>query len=192
MRLQVKDIPQDLLNKINDTFEANPRIRKLRTQQQMLMRQGKFKEAMNFAEEIETLRSQCVYEYINETERQAERINVADLDMPIGDKERVMQLLLCCFMCADMIESSIIDMDSILHRHNKDFHVDMFDDMRSMMSMSKEKLKFLQDNSGYMKDLTWGDKCDDMYKMIQNKARSIMRKRQDNPDWGKNMERLNK
>jgi hypothetical protein len=60
--------------------------------------------------------------------------------------------------------------------------------MKQMMQMSKEKLKWLQENSGYMKDLAWADNCDNMFEMMKNKAGAILRKRRDDPNWGKNME----
>ena len=94
-------------------------------------------------------------------------------------------------MCADIIKSSVQDMDSILHRHDKNMYMEMFNDIRQVMQMSKEKLKYLQENSGYMKDLVWGEKCDNMYEMMLSKAGAIMRKRKDDPDYGKNTEKFN-
>lgn len=90
-----------------------------------------------------------------------------------------------------MIESAVIDMDDILHKYDKNLHMEMFNDIRQVMNMSKEKLKYLQENSGYMKDLVWGEKCDNMYEMIQNKASAIMRKRKTDPNYGKNTEKFN-
>ena len=58
--------------------------------------------------------------------------------------------------------------------------------MREVFALAKEKLKFLKENSGYMNDLFWADKCDDMYDMIMNKSASIIRKRTKDSSWGKN------
>ena len=41
-----------------------------------------------------------------------------------------------------------------------------------------------------MSDLTWGERCDDMYEMIQNKAKSIIRKQRESKDWGKNAKKF--
>jgi hypothetical protein len=70
-------------------------------------------------------------------------------------------------------------------------YMEMFNDIRQVMQMSKEKLKYLQENSGYMKDLVWGEKCDNMYEMMLSKAGAIMRKRKDDPDYGRNTEKFN-
>jgi len=102
----------------------------------------------------------------------------------------LMKHLLVCFMCADIIKSSVQDMDSILHRHDKNMYMEMFNDIKNVMSMSEEKLRFLQHNSDYLKDLVWGEKCDNMYDMMLSKAGAIMRKKKEDPNWGKNTEKF--
>lgn len=192
MQNKVSELPQELLDKIKAVFDAEPRVQQLRVQQGMLMKTGKYREALEMAQQIDVLFNQVVYEYIAENERQVEKVDVANIDMPSDDKEEMMLLLLVCFMCADIIESSVMDMDDILHRYDKNMYMEMFDDIKQVMSMSKEKLKYLQSNSGYMKDLVWADNCDNMYEMIKSKAGAIMRKRKSDPNWGKNTEKFNK
>lgn len=190
--IDVNDIPRDLLDRIREQFERDPKVQQLRVQQQMLVKTNKFQEALEMAMGIDELFRKCVYEYLAESERQVETVDVSDMDMPVDDKEKMMQLLLVCFMCADMIESAVIGMDDVLHKYDKTLHMEMFNDIRDVMRMSEQKLKYLQENSGYMKDLVWADNCDNMYEMLKNKARSIMRKRNEGKDWGKNMEKFNK
>lgn len=190
--MNVNEVPQELLDKIKQQFDADPKIGELRVQQQMLQRSGKFQDALGVARTIEALYNKCVYEYIKEAEKEVENIDVSDMDIPLADKEKMMQLLLSCFMCADMMKSAIIDIDDILHKYDKELHIEMFNDMRQLMEMSEQKLSFLQKNSGYLKDLVWGEKCDDMYELLLNKAGAIMRKRKNDPNWGKNTEKFNK
>ena len=190
--MDINDIPQELLDKIKQQFNADPKIGELRVQQQMLQRSGKFQDALGIARTIEKLYNKCVYEYIKEAEKEVENIDVSDMDIPLADKEMMMQLLLSCFMCADMMKSAIIDIDDILHKYDKELHIEMFNDMRQLMEMSEQKLSFLQKNSGYLKDLVWGEKCDDMYELLLNKAGAIMRKRKNDPNWGNNTEKFNK
>lgn len=190
--MNVSDIPSDLMHKIRESFEAEPKVREMRVQQQMFMRTGKYKTALALAQDLEALFNKVVYEYIEENKQQVEQVDIATLDMPIDDKEELMKLLLVCFMCSDIIKSSIQDMDTILHRYDKTMHMEMFNDIRQIMDLSEQKLQYLQDNSGYLKDLIWGEKCDDMYEMLQSKAGAIMRKRKNDPNWGKNTEKFNK
>ena len=187
----VSDIPQELMSKIRESFESEPKVRELRVQQQMLMRTGKYDSALALAQQIDVLFNRVVYEYLENASNEVEKVDIATIEMPIKDKEELMKRLLVCFMCADIIESSVIDMDDILHRYDKNTYMEMFNDIRQVMSMAKEKLRYMQQNSGYMKDLVWGEKCDNMYEMMLSKAGSIMRKMKSDPNWGKNMEKFN-
>ena len=188
----VSDIPQELMSKIRESFEAEPKVRELRVQQQMLMRTGKYDAALVLAQQIDVLFNRVVFEYLENARNEVEQVDIATLDMPIVDKEDLMRHLLVCFMCADIIKSSIQDMDTILHRYDKTMYMEMFNDMRQVMDMAEQKLSYLQQNSGYLKDLVWGEKCDNMYDMMLSKAGSIMRKMKSDPNWGKNGERFNK
>ena len=186
----VKDIPQELMSKIRESFESEPKVRELRVQQQMLMRTGKYDAALALAQQIDVLFNRVVYEYLESARSEVEQVDIATMEMPIVDKEDLMRHLLVCFMCADIIKSSIQDMDTILHRYDKNVFMEMFNDMRQVMDMAEQKLSYLQQNSGYLKDLVWGEKCDNMYDMMLSKAGSIMRKMKSDPNWGKNTEKF--
>lgn len=188
--MTVNDLPQELLSKIREQFYATPKVRQMEVTRQMFLRNGNLTAALAMAQDIETLYNKCVYEYMEQNKEQVEQVEIAKAEMSIDDKEELMRRLLVCFMCADIIESSVIDMDDILHRYDKNMYMEMFNDIRQVMQMSKEKLKYLQENSGYMKDLVWGEKCDDMYEMALSKAGAIMRKRKNNPNYGKNTEKF--
>ena len=191
MMNSVSDIPQELMSKMRERFEAEPKVRELRVQQQMLMRTGKYDAALALAQQVDVLFNRVVFEYLENAENEVEKVDVATMEMPIGDKEDLMRHLLACFMCADIIKSSVQDMDTILHKYDKNMFMEMFNDIRQVMDMSEQKLRYLQQNSGYLKDLVWGERCDDMYDMILSKAGAIMRKMKSDPNWGKNTEKFN-
>ena len=183
--MNINDLPQGLLSRIREQFYATPKVRQMEVTRQMYIRNGNLTAALAMAHDIESLYNKCVFEYMEENRQKVEQVELASADIPVGDKEELMRRMLVCFMCADMIESSVIKMNDILHKYDKDMCIEMFDDIRSMMKMSEEKLKYLQENSGYMKDLVWADNCDNMYEMMLNKAGAIMRKRKNDENWGK-------
>lgn len=174
--MNVSDLPQEVLARIREEFEANPTVQDMRMQQQMCVMQGRLSEALALAKKLEMLYNRCVSQYMRETEEELEHIDLKNAGLSDTDMESVMRLVLVCFMCADIIETSVLDMNDILHRYDKDLNIELFNDIRQLMSMSKAKLKYLQENGDYMKGLVWGDKCDDMYEMMKSKAKAIMKK----------------
>lgn len=174
--MKVSDLPQEVLARIREEFEANPTVQDMRTQQQMCVMQGRLSDALALARKLELLYTHCVSQYMRETEEELEHIDLKNVGLSNEDFESVMRLVLVCFMCADIIETSVLDMNDILHRYDKDLNIELFNDIRQLMSMSKAKLKYLQENGDYMKGLVWADKCDDMYDMMKSKAKAIMKK----------------
>ena len=189
-KLEVSDIPQEMMQQIRNQFDTDPTITEMRNKQQLLMREGNFMLALKIGKAIEALFSKVVNEYINEANDEAENIDLKTVNMPQKDKMDVYTLVITLFMACDIIESAIMDFNSIIQRTDKTLVLEQFDDLKDLSKKAKEKLLYLSKNSKFMKDLTWGYRCDDMYAMMQNKARSIIRK-SSSKDWGKNEERLN-
>ena len=176
MVMKVSDLPKEVLASIREAFEANPTVHELRVRQQTCVMQGRLAEARALAMELDLWYDKCVRKYMDETKSELERIELKDVGLSDIDMEGVMRLVLVCFMCADIIETSVLDMNDILHRYDKGLNIELFNDMRQLMGMSKAKLKYLQENGDYMKGLVWADKCDDMYEMMKSKAKAIMKK----------------
>lgn len=188
--MKVTDIPDELLSRIREQFEATDEVRQLRVKMQYFQKVGKFAEAMELAKLLEELFTVALNGHIRKAESEKIVFDSEAANVPKEDKEDMMVYLTAVFMACDVIESAIMDMNSILHKSNPDVTITAFDDIRSLSSLAKKKLQYLQRAGDLMDDLAWGDRCDNMYDMMVSKARSLMRKRRESRDWGKNMERF--
>lgn len=54
-QLKLKDIPSDLLAKIDEQFNQHPSVRQMRIKQQMLTARGMIAQALDLAKEIDEL-----------------------------------------------------------------------------------------------------------------------------------------
>ena len=169
-------MPSDLLQMIRNRFETDSSVVKLRLQQKDLQARGKYMEALKLAKQIEDIFNDVVFRYMSETEKSIERVDVNNMDIPAADKERLSVFRMVMFMACDIIDFAIMDVNDILHKYDKELYFEMFNDIKEISALAKEKLKFLQEHSECMKDLVWADRCDDMYSMMQSKARSIVKK----------------
>ena len=190
--MNVNEIPKDLLDRIRISFDTNKDVMLLRTAQQEAQRVGNFQKALHIAQQIDNLWTICLDNYMRKMEAQGKQISLKASDLPEKDKDELFNRVMVLFMCCDIIESATIDMNDILRRTEKDASITTFDDLRQILSLAKEKLKYLQDTGDYMKDLVWADNCDNMYDMMISKASSIIRKRRDSKNWGKNTEKFYK
>ena len=87
MTTNLKDVPNELLEKIREQFEKNNQVRELRVRQQRLQREGKWMESLGVAKQIESLYDKVVCEYLQESERQVSTIDISDMDIPKSDKD---------------------------------------------------------------------------------------------------------
>ena len=190
--MNVNEIPCDLLDKIRLGFDTNKDVMLLRTAQQNAQREGNFQKALYVAQQIDSLWVICLDNYMRKMEAQGKQISLKASDLPEKDKDELLNRVMVLFMCCDIIESATMDMNDILKRTHKDVSITTFEDLRQTLSLAQEKLKYLQNTGDYMKDLVWAEKCDNMYLLMRNKAKSIINKRRNDPNWGKNMERFYK
>lgn len=187
MGINIKDIPDSLLSLIKVRFDNDARVQNLRIRQNLFLRNGKLQAAMQIAEEIEALYAEVVRIYLEEADKKQESFDTDTMNLPQADKDRMLELLMVLFMCCDIIECSVVDVNDVLHRTKKDLKITTFDDINNSMKMAEEKLKYLSKNSEYMNDNAWSDHCNNMYKLMQNKAKSIIRKyKENNGTWGNN------
>lgn len=189
-KLSVKDIPADMMQQIRRQFEDDDRIRHMRIQQNILQRNGNFVKAMELGKIIENLFATAVDNYIEEAINEAETFSLEDAGIPQEDIERFNEYAVTMFMACDIIQSCIIDINDILHKTDRNLQFEQFDDIKQISEMVKSKLYFLQKNSQYMNNAFWGDNCDNMYSMMQNKAKSIIRKRNEDKNWNKEFDEM--
>ena len=188
--LKVNNIPSELINKSRLRFEANKDVRILRTAQQDAERRGDYGKALRIAQDLESLWTICLDNYIKKAEQEVHVIDTGTAELPLKDKDEMMEKMMVLFICCDIIESATIDLNDILHRTKPDVSITAFADLQQTLDLAKAKLKYLQETGDYMQDLVWADSCDNMYGMMLSKAKAIVRKRKESKNWGDNMKKF--
>lgn len=188
--MEAKDIPADMMAMIRKKFEEEPQVKGLRTQQYLLQQKKEYNAALSIGKMIEVLFGTVVQAYLDEVNAECEEIDFKDLDIPKEDKEEISILNVTLFMAIDIAESCLLDINDVLHRTDKTLNYEMHDDLKELSEMIQAKMKYWGENSQYLNDNEWGARVDDMYQMMKNKAKSIIRKRKSD-SWGKNFEKYN-
>lgn len=186
--MEAKDIPAEMMAQIRNKFEADPKVQGFRTQQYLLQQKKEFDAALMIGKMIEVLFGTVVQAYLDEVNAECEEIDFKDLDIPVKDKEEISILNVTLFMAIDIAESCLLDINNVLHRTDKTLNYEIHDDLKDLGVVIQDKMKYWGDNSEYLNDNAWGNKCDDMYEMMKNKAKAIIRKRKSD-QWGKKFEK---
>ncbi len=174
-QINIKDVPQELLQQMREQVEADPRVRQMRIQQNMFQRQGNVMEALKIGKMIERLHTLAIQAYLEDAEKAYTDIDLSVKDLPEADRGELAEIVLTLFLAADIIDTATMDFNDILHKTDKDLDLTQFEDILKLSSAAKAKLAYLSSRSTYLKDIDWGEKSDNMYEMLRNKARKLMR-----------------
>lgn len=172
--------PQQLSDEINsamrERFEADPRIRELRVRATRLQQSGYFSEALKVNKEIERLYDRVVVSYCSDAEDQFEQFSMDTLNMPQEDKVRIVILMTSMYMAVDIMDSCLMDINDTLHRTDKTLNYENISELKNTAHLCREQMKMFGSIADYTKYADWGDITDNMYEMMQKKAKSIIRK----------------
>ena len=159
-----------------EIIESRPDIRKLRGKYEEYMHKHQFVQALEMKKKMDMLYQGAYRDFLKHAEEEAKQIDIRQSDIPIELQEELRVLYVTAFMACDLIESCVLDMNDAIKKFNKQYSIELFDDLKAMVVKAKEKMAFLQKNSGYLDNMIWGENCDNMYDMAKNKAKAIIRK----------------
>jgi hypothetical protein len=187
--ININDVPKELLDLIKEKFDSDQRVIMMRVSQRRSLEAGDYQGALLTGQKIEALFQEAVSVYIKEAEHEADEYSVADLGMTDEEEEKFLELCIVMFMSCDIINSAVMDAESILHRYDKNFKLENFLSVTNIAKEAQAKLEYLQHNSNYLQNVVWGEKCDNMFEMMKNKAKSIINKEKRQKGNGRNTER---
>ena len=179
--LTIKDIPREAIDALEKAFYANDKIKALRDKYNNLYMTGHYTQAMQVDKRIRDLLHQCKQNYVDDYNKSKETLALSTAGLPQEDLEKVTTLIMTMFVCCDLLESCQRDIEQTLHKTDASMQFQMFLGIRDIAKEVKKKIHYLLDDTNYMSTNYWGDVCDNMYKMMTNKARSILRKLGDLP-----------
>ncbi len=178
---------EDALKRLHAEFVSNKKVVELREREAAAMRGGDYVKACSIKSTIDRLWEEVKQNYAQSVEEDVRQMSFGEAGVPEGDMLEINELLVTMFMSIDIIDSAIRDINNVLHRTDKGLAFEMFEDFMAISNSISEKTDFFDKHTSYNKDLFWADKCDDMYNLIRNKAKSIIRKRADD-GWGRNFQ----
>ena len=169
----------DLTKEDSEAFKAilakNEKLNKLQQQFFALRKSGMFVQAIEVGRKIDEMRKEIFTKWITELVNRARVVDLNKSDLPNEVKEKMNILYVTVFMACDIIESGVLDMNDTLHKAAPTFRVELFDDILRLAKKAKEHISQLQRNTSYLNNSFWGERCDDMYEMMQNKAKKLIK-----------------
>ena len=160
--------------KLRRAFEANTKIIALKQKADALSNQGLFAQAMKVNKQIKDLWEITLKEYISSYTKTQESLTLASCGLDRIQQDKVNNILLSLFMCCDIIDTGIKDINDILHKKDGSLHFEEFSRIKDLADEVKRKIKFLYQETSYFEDTRMANANDNIYQMLLTKARKLI------------------
>lgn len=174
--IKTYSIPAETLKVLRERFEADLKTRVMNVRACKLQTQGKFREAMDVRKEIENAFDMFVASFLREQEDISEKITLKSSGVGESDAKVIVELIVTAFMAMDIIDTCVMDADSVLKRTDKRYSLTLFDEVRKFMATAKSNFRSFRNVTHYLEYALWGETVDKQGEMMRQKARSIMRR----------------
>lgn len=170
-----------------EAFYKDSEIQALNEKANQYQRAGMYIQAMQTRRKIEEVKQSVFNGYIAKLEKHYETIDLDTLNLPTEIKHNINVLFTTLFMACDIINSAVVDFNDELHKFDPTLEMETFNDIMAVAKQARGKLEYLNKYTKLNMDFIFAEKCDDMFDMMKNKAKVILRKK-NSPEWGKNMQ----
>lgn len=114
--------------------------------------------------------------------KKANKVKLAHVGFGQEERSKIALLCVSIAMCADFVETYSMDIDEILKKYEPETNFLTFQPFRECLKGARETLEWLNQNTDLYKYESWGNECDDLIKMIQSKARKLIKKSNERVD----------
>ena len=172
--MSIKNAHPEDVKIFNESFFRNSTVLSMLKKIEQYEARKQWVQALNAKKKLEDLREKSFAIFIKNYEIKTRKVDLKDVDLPDETRKRVNQLYVATYMACDIIESCVLDLNDTLHKVNMTLTVEQFDELVKLAKNVKEKLNFLERTDNYMNMAAWGDRCDDVYDFMQQKAQDII------------------
>ena len=165
----------DIIKAFDMFFWKHPEAIRLKNRIEQYQNTNKYVQCMQEKQKLDKLRRRSFDIFIRDYEVKVRTIDLKDIQMPDVERATINELYVTIYMACDIIESAVLDINDALHRINKDLQIVQFDELVQLTKGVKEKLNYLQRTENYMNIDAWGERCDNVYKVMREKAGVIIR-----------------
>ena len=149
-RLNINDIPDKLKSVIRERFESDPRVRLERVKAQELCNRGNLAEALMINKKMEDLFCQVALSYMEEAEKDTERIELNLANLPPEDVHCVLVNIMTVFIVADIMDQAVFSANQCLRKNDKELSLEMFDELNQTAKLAQNKMAYLCKTTNYL------------------------------------------
>lgn len=174
--LTVEQLPKSIQDKLSETIELNPAIKSLRLKLEKCRQKMDYVGMARCQHQMQQLRHYVEEEYMKQNAVYRKRVvdfkkNMSEEDQEILSINSNMVILL-----ADMLETSVMNINEVFHRNNPEWRVEMFDNLKRLSRECADQIKWMSKETDEYYQNTFADVADNITLMVRNKVKSLLRR----------------
>lgn len=168
-------LPEQLRSILRQRIEGNPRISRLQRELKAAQKQFSITRVITLDRQLREAIDQTVSDAIREYEYEALTIDKVFRTMDKEDCHRACYLFVALFLLTDMVESTLMDLDSLCKKVNPDYHFEIGRDLLASLKLSRTKMAVFSKNFPFFHYDKWGDEADRLYNQTVTRAGILVR-----------------
>lgn len=129
---EFKKLPAFVQDQFNKTFKEHETYKSLTAQAEHYQRMGNFIGALEIKKRLELIKEDAVENLINTEQSEVRVLKSTDLGLNRKEVDKVNELQIALYTLCDVIDSIILDMNSLLRNKDESVSFTMFDDVKEL------------------------------------------------------------
>ena len=168
-------LPDFVRDEFNKEFEKHPTCQKIQEAISVANRTRQYVSELKLRQKLDEIKEEAIRNLLESETKEVRLLKSTDLGLTDKEVDEVNELQIALYMLCDVMDSIIIDMNSLLKKKDKDVSFEMFDDIKKLGKRVKERINYVERELDLIEDGELYDNSDNLYQMLLNKSKKTYR-----------------
>lgn len=164
-------LPEFVRNDFNKEFMNHPTYRKIQQAISAANKMRQYVSVLQLNQKLDKIREEAMRNLLESENGEVEMLKSTDLGLNQEEIDKVNELQIALYMLCDVMDSIILDMNSLFKKKDKDVSFEMFDDIKELGKRVKERINYVERELDLIEEGELYDNSDNLYQMLLNKSK---------------------
>lgn len=175
-QLTLEQLPKSIQDKLSDVIELNSAIKSLRLKLEKCRQKMDYVGMARCQHQMQQLRHYVEEEYMKQNLAFRKRLSDFKNNMSDDDQEILAVNSNMVILLADMLETSVMEINEVFTRNNPAWRVEMFDRLQELGRECADQIRWMSKETDEYYQNTFADVADNITLMVRNKVKSLLRR----------------
>ena len=164
-------LPRFVRDEFNREFENHLECQKIQEAIEVANRANQYVTVLQLRQKLDKIKEGTIRDLLESENSEVKILKSTDLGLTQKEIDEVNELQIALYMLCDVMDSIILDMNSLLKKKDKDVSFEMFDDIKELGKRVKERINYVEREMDLIEDGELYDNSDNLYQMLLTKSR---------------------